>query len=233
MAMLAKFPGKCSTCGGRIDVGTSIDWQKGQGARHADAAVCRAALAAGATATPVQAPVQAPTSTVQAAIQAPALAGLGRPETPAFDLRQPGEGWSAYGRRALLFVLAHDVTFMLDDAALEAGADAVNHAAGTPGVAVEALPRLTATQALLRGLLKARRAAAAPAAPAPAQDGPPAAQAAPGATNGGGGSKVPRPTPPTPQAPPAARVPVPVGAARGTAGRPAALAGFPAVADPF
>jgi hypothetical protein len=37
--MTAKFPGKCTSCGGRISVGASILWAKGEGARHADCSV--------------------------------------------------------------------------------------------------------------------------------------------------------------------------------------------------
>ncbi len=34
--MAARFPGKCASCGGRISVGATILWAKGEGARHAD-----------------------------------------------------------------------------------------------------------------------------------------------------------------------------------------------------
>jgi hypothetical protein len=34
--MAARFPGKCTSCGGRISVGATILWAKGEGARHAD-----------------------------------------------------------------------------------------------------------------------------------------------------------------------------------------------------
>jgi hypothetical protein len=32
--MTARFPGKCTSCGGRISVGATILWAKGEGARH-------------------------------------------------------------------------------------------------------------------------------------------------------------------------------------------------------
>ncbi len=32
--IIAKFPGKCSECGGRISAGAQIEWTKGEGARH-------------------------------------------------------------------------------------------------------------------------------------------------------------------------------------------------------
>ena len=34
MTITAKFPGKCSECGGRISAGAQIEWSKGEGARH-------------------------------------------------------------------------------------------------------------------------------------------------------------------------------------------------------
>jgi hypothetical protein len=44
--MTARFPGKCASCGGRISVGSSILWAKGEGARHADCSTATAAAPA-------------------------------------------------------------------------------------------------------------------------------------------------------------------------------------------
>ncbi len=43
--MTARFPGKCTSCGGRISVGASILWAKGEGARHADCSTSTVATA--------------------------------------------------------------------------------------------------------------------------------------------------------------------------------------------
>jgi hypothetical protein len=43
ISLIAKYPGKCKGCGGRIRIGQQIYWIKGTGARHAD---CRQAVAA-------------------------------------------------------------------------------------------------------------------------------------------------------------------------------------------
>jgi hypothetical protein len=220
-----------------------IEWQQGQKPRHADAADCPALQP---TPAPIAAPapVQAAPVAVQASapVQAPKPAGgLGRPSTPHVAPRDPSEGWTAYGTRALRYVLASDVTFTLPDEALDAGADAVNHAVAAAGISDGALRRLAETQRLLRALAAARRDAAkdveATQASAPAQEAPPAAQAAPGTTSGGsGGSKVPRTPKPAPQAP-SAGLPVPVPVAVPVAAarrRPAAVAlASIAVADPF
>ena len=48
--MIAKFPGKCQKCNGRIAVGAAIEWKKGAGASHATEAQCEAARAAAAAA---------------------------------------------------------------------------------------------------------------------------------------------------------------------------------------
>jgi hypothetical protein len=32
--MIAKFPGNCTACGGRIAAGENCEWTKGQGIRH-------------------------------------------------------------------------------------------------------------------------------------------------------------------------------------------------------
>jgi hypothetical protein len=34
MVITAKFPGRCSKCGGKIEIGSAIDWERGQGASH-------------------------------------------------------------------------------------------------------------------------------------------------------------------------------------------------------
>ena len=38
--MQARYAGRCRVCNGSIDVGDMIQWARGQGARHADYAVC-------------------------------------------------------------------------------------------------------------------------------------------------------------------------------------------------
>src|SRR5262245_2910180 len=197
--MMARFAGTCSNCGDRFAPGTPIYWAKGIGGRHA---VCPGILPAPVAVAPKP---QAAAPKPQAAAPKPQAA----PALPTFDARDPREGWTAYGRRALLFVLSTDLTYCLDDAGLEAAADAVSHVQAS-GVSAEALDRLTEMQARLRGLLRGRKAAEALAAAqvdAVAQDGPPAAQAAPGDANGGeGGSKVPRPVAPRPKGPQAGKV---------------------------
>jgi hypothetical protein len=40
MVMLSKYAGKCGACGGRINPGTMIEWEKGKGAKHAVVADC-------------------------------------------------------------------------------------------------------------------------------------------------------------------------------------------------
>jgi DNA-directed RNA polymerase subunit RPC12/RpoP len=35
MIITAKFPSKCATCGGSINVGDKIEWSKGERTRHA------------------------------------------------------------------------------------------------------------------------------------------------------------------------------------------------------
>jgi|SRR5262245_13727279 len=44
--MTSKFAGTCTRCKSRFPAGATIEWAPGEGARHADPAVCRAALAA-------------------------------------------------------------------------------------------------------------------------------------------------------------------------------------------
>ena len=36
MTIIAKYPGKCKKCGGRINVGDKIEWTKGEGAAHVE-----------------------------------------------------------------------------------------------------------------------------------------------------------------------------------------------------
>lgn len=43
MTMFSKFAGKCTACGNLIPVGTLIEWERGAGAKHANAADCRTA----------------------------------------------------------------------------------------------------------------------------------------------------------------------------------------------
>lgn len=38
--MKAKYAGTCSECGGHVEVGDSVYWQKGSGVKHADEAAC-------------------------------------------------------------------------------------------------------------------------------------------------------------------------------------------------
>src|SRR3990167_8727912 len=42
--MAAKFPGKCTACGGGISAGASILWAKGAGARHKDCGAAETVL---------------------------------------------------------------------------------------------------------------------------------------------------------------------------------------------
>jgi hypothetical protein len=206
MTINAKFAGTCHTCKGRFTAGTPIIWAKGQPARH---------VSCPGPAAPAPVAVTGPAAT--------------QPTRPVFEARTAAEGWTAYGRRALLFVLAEDVTWLLPDDAIEAAAEAVNVTAAS-GVSPEALARLIGTQDLLRGLLRGRQRHTAETAgnqalaetPAPVAPLPPAA-------NPPGGSRVPRqPTPLAPAPPAAAPVPVPVAApVRRVTPAPAGIA------DPF
>lgn len=51
--MTAKFAGRCRLCGGDIPAGSTIRWEAGHGAMHADATVCEAARAARRATAPV------------------------------------------------------------------------------------------------------------------------------------------------------------------------------------
>lgn len=53
MTMISKFAGKCTACGSYMPAGTTIDWAKGAGAKHAIAAQCVQQPAAAAVPAPV------------------------------------------------------------------------------------------------------------------------------------------------------------------------------------
>lgn len=128
--------------------------------------------------------------------------------TTTFEPQQAGEGWSEYGRRAMLHCLqlpADDYSQLSNDA-LQAGGDACNHAMACRDVSDVTLACLAALQTTLRRRLASRRAdtlrrlAGLHSEPAPAAEMP-AGNDAPAAS---GGSKVPRPAGPKPKPAPAA-----------------------------
>lgn len=53
MKISAKFSTVCPSCNGRIDVGTLVEWERGQKARHIE---CPATTAKPASASPAPAP---------------------------------------------------------------------------------------------------------------------------------------------------------------------------------
>lgn len=72
--MISKFPGTCVKCKRRIAVGTTIEWARGVGASHVDAAACAAAAPAAAAPT-----VALDLSPILAFLQAAQARGLKRP----------------------------------------------------------------------------------------------------------------------------------------------------------
>jgi hypothetical protein len=146
--------------------------------------------------------------------------------TPVFDPRQPDEGWSAYSRRALMFILktGDHATWRLDDEALEACADGARVASTGRALPADVAEHLARLQRRLRGLVQARatdRATRLAALQALADDGQ-GGMATPAPTpvlrqpdapsgqsgNGSGGAKVPRTPQPKPQPPAAGRQPL-------------------------
>jgi hypothetical protein len=139
---------------------------------------------------------------------------------PAFEPQQAGEGWSEYGRRAMLYALQLQAPCFaqLDNDGLQAAADACNPAMSARDVSAVTLNALAALQRELRARLAGRQADTARRvaalqdahdrvfgadagrqAPAAAAEVPPAGPS--------GGSKVRKPAGPRGPVPPAFQLP--------------------------
>lgn len=127
-----------------------------------------------------------------------------------------GEGWSEYGRRAMLFALQLDAPCFagIDNDGLQAGADACNHAMAARGVSDTTVACLTALQSEMRTRLAGRRLDVATrlaglhTEPQTLPEVPQAATPDAGGPQGpGGGSKVKAPRGPQRPTPPAFQLP--------------------------